>query len=161
VRGNGVRGSEVTRGVAAAALALAAACHHAAPPPAAPVPAPAAAGPSLYQRLGGLDAIRAVVNDFDARIDADPRISAFFKGLDEADFKAKLTDQICAATGGPCRYTGRTMKEAHAQLNVTNADFDALVEDLAASLDHFHVGAREKSELLGMLGRMRRDIVTR
>jgi len=149
---------------AAVLLVLGTGCHRQAPPAAVPAPAPApapAAGPSLFERLGGLDAIRAVVNDFDQRIDADPRISAFFKGLDEDDFKAKLTDQLCQATGGPCRYTGRSMREAHAQLNLTNADFDALVEDLVASLDHFHVGAREKSEVLALLGPMRREIVTK
>ena len=165
VRGKGVRRGHIAWGVAAVALLLAGGCHRQARPPAAvpaPAPAPAAtAGPSLYERLGGLDAIRAVVNDFDQRIDADARINAFFKGLDEDDFKAKLTDQLCEATGGPCRYTGRSMKEAHSQLNVGNADFDALVEDLVASLDHFHVGAREKSELLALLGPMRKDIVTR
>jgi len=156
----------VTRAALLLCLAAAAACHRApaapAPAPAAPAPAArAAAGPTLYQRLGGVDAIRAVVNDFLARVTADPRIGAFFAGLDEADLKAKLTDQICQATGGPCRYTGKSMREAHAQLNVTNADFDALVEDLKASLDHFGVGAREQSELLGALGGMRKDIVTR
>jgi len=147
-------------------LGASAACHRQAPAslPAAPVPQAAAsapAGPTLYQRLGGLDAIRAVVNDFLARVTADSRISAFFRGLDDEDLKAKLTAQICQATGGPCPYTGRSMREAHAQLNVTNADFDALVEDLGAALDHFNVGAREKSELLGALGGMRKDIVTR
>jgi hemoglobin len=123
--------------------------------------AAAAAGPSLYQRLGGLDAIRAVVADFDRRITTDPRISAFFRGLDDADFQAKLVDQLCEATGGPCHYTGRSMREAHAELNVSNADFDALVEDLVASLDHFHVGEREKGQLLAILGPMRREIVTK
>ena len=163
VRASGVRGRPFPVAAVAAMLAVAGGCHRQAGPAApAPVAAPAApAGPSLYQRLGGLDAIRAVVTDFDQRVDADPRISAFFKGLDEDDFKAKLTDQLCEAAGGPCRYTGRSMKEAHAQLNVRNADFDALVEDLVASLDRFHVGAREKSELLALLGPMRKDIVTR
>ena len=145
-------------------LMASAACHRQAPAaaPAAPAPvASAAAGPTLYQRLGGVEAIRAVVNDFDARITADARINAFFRGLDDEDFRAKLTDQICQATGGPCHYAGKSMREAHAQLNVTNADFDALVEDLKASLDHFGVGAREQSELLGALGGMRKEIVTR
>jgi len=153
-------GAALLAGLAAAL----AACHHAAPPP-APAPqtaaAPAPAGPTLFQRLGGLDAISAVVTDFDARLAADPRISAFFRGIDDEAFKAKLTEQLCRVTGGPCRYTGRTMREAHAQLNVTNADFDALVEDLVASLDHFSVGAREKTELLAILGPLRREIVTR
>ena len=129
-------------------LGASAACHRQAPAslPAAPVPQAAAgvpAGPTLYQRLGGVDAIRAVVGDFHARLMADSRISAFFRGLDDEDLKAKLTTQICQATGGPCQYTGRGMREAHAQLNVSNGDFDALVEDLKASLDHFGVGARD------------------
>jgi hemoglobin len=145
---------------------LVAACHRGGPASAAASPSPAAApaptaGPSLYQRLGGLDAIRAVVNDFHARLMADARISAFFRGLDDEDLKAKLTDQICEASGGPCHYAGRSMREAHAQLQITNADFDALVSDLVASLEHFDVGAREKTELLAVLGGMRREIVTR
>lgn len=144
---------------AALCLAASAACHHAAPQPAAPAPAPA--GPTLYQRLGGVDAIRAVVNDFHARIMADARINAFFRGLDDEDLKAKLTDQICQATGGPCHYTGRSMKEAHAQLQIAAADFDALVSDLAASLDHFNVGTAEKTELLTILGGLRGQIVTK
>jgi hemoglobin len=150
---------------AALLLCLAAACHRGAGAPAAAPPAPAAqpapAGPTLYQRLGGVDAIRAVVADFHARIMADARISAFFRGLDDEDLKAKLTDQICQATGGPCRYAGRSMREAHRELSVGNADFDALVEDLGAALDHFHVGVREKGELLTLLGGLRGDIVTK
>ena len=147
-------------------LVAIAGCHHRAPAAAPATPAPQAApapaaGPSLYQRLGGLDAIRAVVSDFLTRVTADARINAFFRGVDEEDLKAELTDQICQATGGPCHYTGKSMREAHAQLTVTNADFDALVGDLKASLDHFGVGAREQSELLGALGGMRKDIVTR
>jgi hemoglobin len=156
----------VSRPAVLLCLVAIAACHRQSPAaaPATPVPqaAPApAAGPTLYQRLGGLDAIRAVVNDFLGRVTADARINAFFRGLDDEDLKAKLTDQICQATGGPCHYTGKSMREAHAQLNVTDADFDALVGDLAASLDHLNVGAREKNELLGALGGMRKDIVTR
>ncbi len=142
-----------------ALLLVATACHRQAPAvTAAPV---AVAGPTLYQRLGGVEAIRAVVADFHARIMADGRINAFFRGLDDEDLKAKLTDQLCEATGGPCHYTGRSMREAHAQLNVTNADFEALASDMAAALDAAHVGAREKAELMSLLGGMRKDIVTR
>jgi len=152
----------VARALLAAALLAAVACRHPAPPAPAPA-APAAAtpaGPSLYTRLGGLDAIHAVVGDFLRRVAADARINAFFRGVDIDTLAARLADQICQVSGGPCRYTGRSMRQAHADLNVTNADFDALVEDLAASLDHFDVGTREKGELLQVLGGLRKQIVT-
>ena len=125
----------------------------------APTRPPAPAGPSLYERLGGVDAIRAVVGDFHARIMADERISAFFRGVDDEDLKTKLTDLICQSTGGPCVYRGRTMREAHTEMHVTNAHFDALVSDLVAALDRFNVPEREKTELLSALGGMRPDIV--
>jgi hemoglobin len=83
--------------------------------------------------------------------------------LDRAngEFKAKLVDQICEASGGPCKYTGKDMKTAHAGMGITDADFNALVEDLVATLDKFKVPAKEKSELLAVLGPMKKDIVTR
>lgn len=146
---------------------LGAGCHRgygggAAPPvPAAvaPAAAAAAAGPSLYTRLGGLDAIRAVVADFHGRMMADARISSMFRGADAEDFKGKLTDQICQATGGPCVYRGRSMRAAHTGMNITNEQFDALVGDLVAALNHFNVPQPEQSELLGILGGLRGEIV--
>ncbi len=136
-----------------AGATLFAACRHAAPP--APVPA----APSLYARLGGGDAIRAVVGDFLTRVAADARINAFFRGVDLDSLAMKLTDEICETTGGPCRYTGKSMRAAHADMAITNADFDALMEDLAAALDHAGVGPNEERELLGALGRLRGQIV--
>ena len=76
-------------------------------------------------------------------------------------YKAKLVDQICEASGGPCKYTGKDMKTAHAGMGVTDADFDALVGDLVATLDKFKVPEKEKSELLGALGPMKKDIVSK
>ncbi len=73
----------------------------------------------------------------------------------------KLVDQICQASGGPCKYTGKDMKSAHAGMGVTSADFNALVEDLVGALDKFKVGEKEKGELLGALGPMKSDIVTK
>jgi hemoglobin len=70
-----------------------------------------------------------------------------------------LVDQICQASGGPCKYTGRDMKSAHAGMGVTDAAFGALVEDLVAALDKFKVGEKEKNELLSVLGPMKSDIV--
>jgi len=116
---------------------------------------------SLYDRLGGKDAITAVVKDFvEERVAKDARINAFFANADIPGLEAKLADQICEASGGPCKYTGKDMKTAHVGMNIKDADFDALVADLKASLDHFKVGAKEQSELLGALGGMRGDIVT-
>lgn len=127
-------------------------------PPAAAGPA-APAAPSLYTRLGGLDAIRAVVHDFVTRVAADARINAFFRGVDLANLERLLSEQICQATGGPCVYSGRSMRATHTGLGLTDAHFDALVEDLVAALDQFTVPAREKGELLGALGGMRGEIV--
>jgi hemoglobin len=115
---------------------------------------------SLYDRLGGKDAITAVVDDFVANVAADKRINAFFANADIPGLKQKLVDQICEVSGGPCKYTGKDMKTAHAGMGVKEADFNALVEDLVKSLDKFKVPVPEKSELLGTLGGMKRDIVT-
>jgi hemoglobin len=114
---------------------------------------------SLYERLGGKEAITAVVDDFVARVAADKRINSSFAKANVPRLKMMLVDQICEATGGPCKYTGRDMKTTHKGMGITNADFDALVGDLVASLDKFKVGEREKQELLAALGPMRKDIV--
>jgi hemoglobin len=120
---------------------------------------------TLYQRLGGQPAITAVVDEFVARVAADKRINAFFAGTAAdpqrlAAFKGKLVDQICEASGGPCKYTGKDMKTAHAGMGIREADFNALVEDLVGALDKFKVAAADKNTLLGVLGPMKADIVT-
>jgi len=116
---------------------------------------------SLYDRLGKLDAITAVVKDFvEERVAKDARINAFFGKTDIPALEAKLVEQICEATGGPCKYTGRDMKTTHAGMGVKESDFAAMVEDLKASLAHFKVGQREQDELIGALAKMHDDIVT-
>lgn len=114
---------------------------------------------SLYQRLGGLEAITAVVDDFVANVADDSRINARFANTDIPRLKRLLVEQICNGTGGPCTYTGRDMKTTHAGMGITDAEFDALVEDLVQSLDKFKVPTAEKEELLGILGPMKADIV--
>jgi hemoglobin len=116
-------------------------------------------GGSLYERLGGMDAITAVVEDFVARCAADSRINGKFARTDIARLKANLIDQVCEATGGPCTYSGRDMRTTHDGMGVTAAEFDALVGDLVATLKQFSVGESEQSELLGALAPMRVDIV--
>ena len=119
----------------------------------------AAAQPTLYQRLGGYNAIQAVVDEAIKNIAADRRINRFFKGANIARLRRQLADQICAASGGPCVYTGRDMKSAHAGMGINDAQFNALVEDLVKSLDKFKVPEKEKGELLGILGPMKPSIV--
>ena len=114
---------------------------------------------SLYDRLGGKDSITAVVDRFVANVGGDKRINGYFASTDLAKLKMHLVNQICEASGGPCKYSGRSMKHTHAGMGVTNAAFDALVEDLVAALDHYKVGKSEKDELLRVLGPMRSDIV--
>ena len=114
---------------------------------------------TLYDRLGGKDAITAVVDSFVAIVGKDARINKKFARSDGARVRAMLIDQVCSATGGPCTYTGRSMKEAHLNMGVTEGEFDALVEDLVASLNAFSVPKPEQDELLSALGTMKADIV--
>jgi hemoglobin len=116
-------------------------------------------GGSLYERLGGKDAITAVVDDFVARCAADGRINGKFARTDIPRLKTNLVDQVCAAAGGPCTYTGRDMRTTHDGMAVTAGEFDALVADLIATLDKFGVPEAEKAELLGALAPMRSEIV--
>jgi hemoglobin len=119
---------------------------------------------SLYSRLGGKKSIAAVVDEFVGRVAADKRINAFF-GATASDpkrlkkFKGNLVDQISEASGGPCKYKGKTMKAAHMGLGISGSDFNALVEDLVGALDKFKVGQHEKDQLLGALAPMKSDIV--
>ena len=119
---------------------------------------------SLYQRLGGMPAVQAVVDDFVTRVLADSRINKWFAHASStpenaAAYKAKLADFICQATGGPCTYTGPDMFTAHKGRGVTNDAFDAVVQDLVATLDKLRVPEREKSQLLGVLGPMKTAVV--
>src|SRR5262245_15914928 len=114
---------------------------------------------SLYERLGGRDAIVAVVDDFVANVAADQRINGFLAKTDIPRLKRLLVEPICAGTGGPCTYTGRDRTSAHGDRNVQDASFGALVDDLGRTLDKFKVPEREKKELLAILGPMKADIV--
>jgi hemoglobin len=114
---------------------------------------------SLYQRLGGLEAITSVVDSFVARCAGDDRINGKFERSDVTRLKKMLVDQVCDATGGPCTYTGRDMQRTHDGMAVTAGEFDALVEDLVSTLDEFEVPKAEQEELIGLLASMRGDIV--
>jgi hemoglobin len=114
---------------------------------------------SLYDRLGGKTAIQSVVHDFVGNVVADKRINKYFAKTDGKKLEGLLVDQVCQATGGPCKYTGKSMADAHKGMGITDADFNALVDDLTKSLNKFKVGAQEQKDLLGALGGMKGDIV--
>ncbi len=117
---------------------------------------------SLYTRLGGYDAIAAVVDDFIGRLVADKRFSKFFVGHSEDSLKKirmHVIDQLCAAAGGPCLYIGRDMKTSHHGLGITSDDWDASAKHLVESLDKFKVPQAEKDELLAFVGTLKKDIV--
>ena len=122
----------------------------------------AAAQPSLYKRLGGYDAIAAVVDEFLARATADKQLSRFLVGL-SADSKKRLrqliVDQFCEATGGPCFYTGRSTKAAHTGLGINENDWQITVNYLVAILDKFKVPEKEKSDFLALASSLKKDIV--
>jgi len=114
----------------------------------------------LYDRLGGKDAIHAVVEDFIVNVKADAVIGQRFINADAVNLQKQLEDMICHDTGGPCEYKGKDMTAAHAGMNITEADFNALVGDLKKSLDKFKVQPKEQQELLGALAGYKAQIVT-
>jgi hemoglobin len=114
---------------------------------------------SLYDRLGGIDAITAVARAFEDRAAKDDRINQKFARTNLDRLTKEFVDQLCQDTGGPCTYTGRDMKETHTNMGVTSGEFDAFMADLVATLDSFKVGKAEQDELLNLLRPMRPEIV--
>ena len=121
--------------------------------------------PSLYERLGGVYNIATVVDDFierllvNATLNANPAINEARKRVPKAGLKFHVTAMVCEVSGGPCKYTGRAMKESHQHLNITQAEWDAMVVDFKATLKKFKVPQREQQELITIVGSTRNDIV--
>lgn len=131
----------------------------AAEPPAAPQQQA-----SLYQRLGGYDALAAVSDEFLGHLASDPHMGRFFVGLSsDSQLKVRqhVVDFLCVATGGPCKYTGRDMKTVHTGLNITEteSDWSSMVKYLVGTLDKFKVPEKEKNEVLTALAGWKGDIV--
>lgn len=145
--------------VATLALGACAPQQSAMAPAPAMTPAPPPPPPTLYQRLGGQPAVTAVVDDFVGNVAHDRRINRYFRHANIPHLKASLVAQICQATGGPCQYTGPSMRQVHHGMRITNAAFNALVGDLVKTLNKFKVPKGEQNELLGILGPLRKDIV--
>ena len=124
----------------------------------------AAADDSLYARLGGQASVEAVASGLVDRILGDARVNRWFAHTaatpeNTASYKARLSQFICQASGGPCQYAGRDMVSAHRGRKVTSEAFDAVVEDLVAVLDTLKVPEKEKADLLGLLGPLKQSIV--
>jgi hemoglobin len=120
---------------------------------------------SLYERLGGVYSIATVVDDFIDRIMADPRLNAnplvdeAHHRVPPAGFKYLVTEMVCWATGGPQKYTGKSMAESHRHLKITAEEWDAFLDDFQQTLDRFNVRAEEQAELKAIVNSTRSDIV--
>ncbi len=120
---------------------------------------------TLYDRLGGAYSIATVVDDFierllvNATLNANPAINAARARVPKAGLKFQVTALVCEVTGGPCRYTGRAMKESHDHLNITQAEWDAMVADFRRTLEQFKVPQQEQQELIAIVGSTKKDIV--
>jgi hemoglobin len=117
------------------------------------------ASPTLYERIGGEAKFKAIAEEFTNIILADDRINFTFANADIAKFKKLIFEQLCELTQGPCKYTGRDMHEAHAKLNINNAQFNALAEDLYIAFDRVHVPYRLQNKVMVMLAPMQKDVV--
>jgi hemoglobin len=114
---------------------------------------------SLYDRLGSGDAINAITESWVARVGGDDRANGKFARTDIERLKKEVADQLCEVTGGPCTYTGRSMRTTHDGMEVTAGEFEVVMQHLEAALDEFNVPQTEQDELTGLLQPMRADIV--
>lgn len=116
---------------------------------------------ALFQALGGEAGVARIVDGMVDRAYADERIRQKFDGVNPKALKASIGQQFCQITGGPCVYDGETMRNSHAGLALTKADFNALVEDLQLSMEAQRVPFAVQNRLLALLAPMHRDIITR
>ena len=117
------------------------------------------AEPTLYERIGGEAKLKVTMNEFVTIVLADDRINFTFADTDLAKFKQLLFEQLCELTQGPCKYSGRDMRKAHAKLNINNAQFNALAEDLYLAFDRAHVPYRLQNKVIALLAPMQAEVV--
>jgi hemoglobin len=121
----------------------------------------ARADKTLYESMGGEPALRSAVEHFADLVQTDDRINFTFAEADMSKFKKLIFEQLCNLSGGPCQYTGRDMRTSHAKLNINNAEFNALAEDLYMALDRAGIPYRLQNKLMALLAPMQHDIVRR
>ena len=130
------------------------------PAPSAPPAASAPVDDALFRALGGQAGIGRIVDDFVPRLAADPHMGEFFRTARQEHLKQMLSQKFCAVAGGPCVYTGKSMAEAHHDMDISKADFNALVQVLQASMDAQGVPFATQNRLLARLAPLHRDIVS-
>jgi hemoglobin len=116
---------------------------------------------SLYERIGGQPQLEKIVDALIDKSSQDPASKRTFRKVDLKRLKGLITEQLCELTGGPVKYTGDTMKQSHAGLDITEAEFYRMVEHLREVLDAQDINTREKNELIALLAPMKRDVVTK
>jgi len=121
----------------------------------------ARADKTLYESMGGEPALRTAVEHFADLVQTDDRINFTFAEADMSKFKKLIFEQLCNLSGGPCKYTGRDMRTSHVKLNINNAEFNALAEDLYIALDRAGIPYRLQNKLMALLAPMQHDIVTK
>jgi hemoglobin len=141
----------------AAALALAAPSAFAQEAPMQSTPG----SDSVYQGLGGINGIQKIVADFLPIVASDTRVQHQFDDVDMKHLAKMLAEQFCVLSGGPCKYTGKDMHTVHEDLGVTDAQFNAIAEDLQAAMDQQGIASRIQNQLIAKLAPMRRSIVTK
>ena len=120
---------------------------------------------SLYDRLGGVYAIAAVIEDFidrimdDPKLNANPKVDEAHHRVSRAGFKYLVTEMVCWATGGPQQYTGRSMRDSHVYLDIMEDEWQVFLADLQACLDHFAVPRAEQGEIFALVDSTKSDIV--
>jgi len=121
--------------------------------------------PSLYDRLGGVYSIATVVDDFidrimvDPRLNTNPQVDEAHHRVPPAGFKYLVTEMVCWATGGPQKYTGKSMADSHRDLKITPVEWEAFLDDFQQTLGKFNVPAEEQVELKAIVNSTRSDIV--
>jgi hemoglobin len=119
------------------------------------------AGDGVYRAFHEKAGIQRIIDDFIVRVTSDPRIQRRFDGANLERLNLLLVQQVCYLTGGPCEYTGKDMKTAHAAMGLRNDDFNALAEDLQLSMDREGVAFAAQNRLLAKLAPMQHAIVTK
>ena len=114
--------------------------------------------PNLYEQLGKRTGIADIVEDLLYLIVEDDRINEQFAGIDVQQFHTNLTDQLCNVSGGPCTYTGRGMRDSHADMDITDTEFNALAENLILAMDKNGVPTSAQNRLIKQLVPMYPDI---
>ena len=122
---------------------------------------PSWADDSVYQALGGQPGLKAIVGEFLNLVVADDRIKKQFADANMEHLAMRLNEQVCELSGGPCHYGGKDMKTIHADLHITNAQFNALAEHLQSAMEKHQVPARAQNKLLAKLAPMQRSIATK